>query len=210
VQQTKGSDVVYGVQDKRKGGVFERCSGWVFYKLLNLLSSTRIPPDATTARLMSRRYVDSLLRYPEREIFLHGLWPHLGYLQIPQTVHKHSRSTTTYRFSRKLSLGVNAITSFSNKPLIFIFYTGLLLCLTAGSYILWLLQRRLFHGISLMGWPSLIVSIWFLGGLTIFFIGVLGIYLAKMFPRSSNVPVRSCAKSCPLPEKTRRSTSHES
>jgi putative glycosyltransferase len=184
----KKSDVVYGVQDKRKGGLFERFSGWLFYKLLNLLSSIRIPPDATTARLMSRRYADALLCYPEREIFLHGLWPHLGYLQIPQTVHKRSRGTTTYSLARKLSLVVNAVTSFSNKPLIYIFYTGLLLSVAAGAYILWLVQLRLFHKIPLMGWPSLIVSIWFLGGLTILFIGVLGIYLAKVFSEIKQRP----------------------
>ena len=185
---TKKSDVVYGVQDKRKGGLFERISGWLFYKLLNLLSSIRIPPDATTARLMSRRYADALLGYPEREIFLHGLWPHLGYLQIPQMVHKRSRGKTTYSLARKLSLVVNAVTSFSNKPLIYIFYTGLLLSVAAGGYILWLIQLRLFHRIPLMGWPSLIVSIWFLGGLTILFIGVLGIYLAKVFSEIKQRP----------------------
>jgi putative glycosyltransferase len=187
-QQAKGADVVYGVQDRRKGGLFERLSGWVFFKILNFLSSIRIPPDSTTARLMSRRYVDALLRYPERELYLHALWPQLGYLQIPQTVHKESKGSSTYGFTRKVSLMVNAITSFSNKPLIYIFYTGLLLSLGAGAYIVWLLQRWLFRGIPLVGWSSLIVSIWFLGGLTIFFIGVVGIYLAKMFSEIKQRP----------------------
>ncbi len=188
ILRARGGDVVYGVQQKRKGGVFERFSGWLFYQIFNSLSYIHIPPNATTARLMSRRYVDAFLRYPESEIFLHGLWPHAGYLQIPQTVQKRSKGSTTYDLPRKVGLMVNAITSFSNKPLISIFYTGLLLSLGAGGYILWLFQLRLFHGIPLTGWASLIVSIWFLGGLTIFFIGVLGIYLAKVFSEIKQRP----------------------
>ena len=186
--RSRNGDVVFGVQEKRKGESFERFSGWLFYKMFNVLSNSRTPPNATTARLMSRRYVDALLSYSEREVYLPGLWPHAGYLQIPQAVQKRSKGSTTYSLVRKLSLAVNAITSFSNKPLIFIFYTGLLLSAAASGYILWLLQRRIFHGIPIMGWSSLIVSIWFLGGLTIFFIGVLGIYLAKVFSEIKQRP----------------------
>jgi len=185
---SSGADVVYGVQGRRKGDLFERLSGWVFYKVFNYLSDTRIPPNATTARLMSRRYLNTLLHYEERELFLHGLWPHAGYLQIPQTVHKRSKGSSTYNLARKISLMVNAITSFSNKPLVFIFYTGLLISAGAGGYIVWLLQRRFIKGIPLLGWSSLIVSVWFLGGLTIFFVGVLGIYLAKVFSEIKQRP----------------------
>ena len=67
-------DVVYGVQDKRKGGFFERWSGHAFYWLFNTLSSAPIPVNAVNARLMSRRYVEALLKHQEREIFLPGLW----------------------------------------------------------------------------------------------------------------------------------------
>jgi putative glycosyltransferase len=188
IRRSNRADVVYGVQGKRKGDWFERLSGWIFYKVFNYLSATPIPPNAATARLMTRRYVDALLRYRERELFLHGLWPHVGFLQVPQTVTKRSKGSSTYSLARKISLLVNAITSFSNKPLVFIFYTGLSISLGAGGYIVWLLQRRLVHGIPLAGWASLIVSVWFLGGLTIFFIGVLGVYLAKVFSEIKQRP----------------------
>jgi putative glycosyltransferase len=204
------ADVVYGVQEKRKGGVFERFSGWVFYKLFNFLSSTPVAPNATTARLMTRRYVNTFLRYGEREVFLPALWPHAGYRQLPQTVQKRSRSASTYTLFKKLSLMVNAITSFSNKPLIFIFYTGLTLVLAAGAYILWLLQLRFLRGIPLLGWSSLIVSIWFLGGLTIFFIGVLGIYLAKVFSEIKQRPRAIVRQIYPPSPEGARPSRHES
>src|SRR5712691_5821948 len=92
--QSHGGDVVYGVQEKRKGDFIERCSGWVFYKIFNFLSNTPIPPNATTARLLNRRYVNAFLHYREREVFLPALWPHAGYRQIPQTVKKRSKSSS--------------------------------------------------------------------------------------------------------------------
>jgi putative glycosyltransferase len=184
----QGADVVYGVQDKRKGNLLEQVSGWLFYKVFNKLSSSPIPANATIARLMSRRYVEALLTHHESEAFLPGLWHLTGYRQIPQTVHKHSKGSSTYSLARKVGLLVNAITSFSNKPLVFIFYTGFFICLVSGTYIAWLLWRRWQYGIPLMGWPSLIVSIWFLGGLTIFFLGILGIYLAKVFAEVKQRP----------------------
>ena len=130
---------------------------------------------------MTQRYVKNLLEHKEREIFIPGLWQLTGFQQIPVPVAKHSRKGTTYTLRRKISLFVNAITSFSDKPLIYTFYTGTLICLTAGLYVGWLIFKKFRWGSPLIGWPSLIVSIWFLGGLTIFFIGILGIYLAKIY-----------------------------
>ena len=114
-------------------------------------------------------------------MFLPGLWQITGYRQTSCPVTKHSKGSTSYSLARKMVLFVNAITSFSDKPLVYIFYTGALICGAALLYILRLCYLRWSIGIPLMGWPSLIVSIWFLGGLTIFFIGVLGIYLAHMY-----------------------------
>ena len=188
VMESSGSDAVYGKQERRKGDLFERFSGWVFYRLFNLFSHTPIPESATTARLLSRRYVDALLRYQETEVFLPALWALPGFAQIAQPVKKHSKGSSTYSLARKIALLVNAITAFSNTPLILIFYTGLCLSGVAGLYIFWLFWKRVWYGIPIMGWPSLIVSIWFLGGLTILFIGILGIYLAKVFAEIKGRP----------------------
>lgn len=174
-------DVVYGVQDRRKGGPFERISGGLFYKLFNLLSDHPVPSNLVSARLMSRRYVASLVQHQDREVFLGGIMVITGFKQVSLVVKKHSKGSTTYTLGRKVSLLVNAITSFSNRPLVYVFYLGCAIVFLSSVAALYLIVRRVFFGIFLTGWPSLIVSVWLLGGLTIFCLGVIGIYLSKVF-----------------------------
>ncbi|WP_454764701.1 glycosyltransferase family 2 protein [Cupriavidus campinensis] len=182
------SDVVYGVQALRKGGWFERWSGNWFYAGFKTLTGMALPENVVTARLMSRRYVDALLSHEEREIFLAGLWHITGFAQTPHAVHKHSTSETTYTFRRKLSLFVNSVTSFSNAPLVGIFYFGVFISLIALGYSLYLALNWLFFARPLSGWTSVMASIWLLGGLIISFIGVVGIYLSKVFSETKRRP----------------------
>ena len=181
-------DVVYGVQERRKGGVFERWSSQSFWRLFNILTNLNIPTNLATARLMTRRYVDALLRHEEREVFIGGLWHITGFAQHPHTIKKHSTSETTYTFRRKMSLLVNSVTSFSNVPLIGIFYIGVLILLVATGFTAYLLVNWLFLAKPLSGWTSVIASIWLLGGLVISFIGVVGIYLSKIFSETKRRP----------------------
>lgn len=181
-------DVVYGVQERRKGGWFERWSGRLYYRLLTALSGLEIPQDMVTARLMTRRYVAALLRHEEREIDIGGLWVVTGFDQRPRTVVKRHASPTTYTFARKLQLLGNSVTAFSSAPLVGIFWVGLALLLCAMSYaayasLLWLVADR-----PVSGWTSVIVSIWLLGGLIVSFIGVVGIYVAKLFSEVKRRP----------------------
>lgn len=182
-------DVVYGVQAQRKGGWFERVSGGMFYSLFNRLTGLNMPKNILTSRLMSRRYVDALVRHEERELFLAGLWHIVGFEQVPSTVVKTSTSETTYTFRKKVALLVNSVTSFSDKPLIYIFYVGLLISLTAAAAAFYLVYRRLVHDDTLIGWTSVMVSIWLLGGLVILFLGVIGIYLSKVFIETKRRPI---------------------
>ena len=181
-------DVVYGVQEQRKGGWFERWSGECFYRLFNLLTSLDLPRNVVTARLMSRRYVEALLQYREREVFLGGLWHIAGFEQHAQVVTKHHNSETTYTFIKKISILINSITSFSNAPLIGIFYVGLLISFLSCLYICFLVISWLFFTKPLSGWTSVMASIWLIGGLIISFIGVVGIYLAKIFSETKQRP----------------------
>ena len=181
-------DVVYGVQDQRKGGCFERWSGQLFYWFFRKLTKLELPENISTARLMTRRYVDALLRHDEREVFLAGLWHITGFEQHQRIVQKHCTSATTYTFGRKVSIFVNAIASFSNVPLIGIFYIGLSISFMAGMYIVYLLMFKLVFSKPLSGWTSVMASIWLLGGLIISFIGVVGIYLSKIFSETKRRP----------------------
>ena len=177
----QGCDVVYGVQASRKGGLFERWTGYGFYTIFNALSGLDLPRNIVVARLMSRRYVDALLQHTEREVFMAGLWQITGFEQRAHTVIKHSTSETTYSIARRVSMLVNSITSFSNRPLHAIFYVGALISVVDVIYIAVVLYNWAFHDQQVEGWSSLIASVWLLGGLIISFIGIIGIYLAKMF-----------------------------
>ena len=179
--RAEGSDVVFGVQARRRGEVFERLSGKLFYGIFRLLTGIAQPDDIITARLMSRRYVDALLAHQERELNIGGLWVTTGFSQSPTTVCKLSSSPTTYSFSKKISHFVNAVTSFSSKPLVMTFYFGSLITLFALSYIVFLVFRYFFISEPPEGYTSIIASIWLSAGLIIFFVGVQGIYISKIF-----------------------------
>jgi putative glycosyltransferase len=182
------ADVVYGVQAGRRGGLVERVSGWIFFQVFNLLSASPIPPNLVTVRLMTRRYVSALVQHRERETMIAGLWVITGFRQIPLVVNKHARAASTYGLGHKLAILVNSVTSFSDKPLVFIFYLGTGIVALATAAAGYLVVRRLFFGELLAGWPSLIVSVWLLGGLTLFALGIIGIYLSKVFLETKQRP----------------------
>jgi putative glycosyltransferase len=182
------AEVIYGVQERRKGGHFERISGTLFWKLINVLSGLELPANIVTARLMTKRYVAALLQHKEREIFIGGLWFITGFKQTPITVQKLGTSESTYTFGKKISLLVNSVTSFSNTPLISIFYIGLFILFLSCLYIGLLVVNWWFFSKPLLGWTSVMASIWFLGGLTISIIGIIGIYLSKIFSETKQRP----------------------
>jgi putative glycosyltransferase len=185
------AEVVFGVSRMRRGTFFRRVLGGVFWKLFNLLSDVQVPENPCTVRLMSRRYVDALLALPDRNVFLAGSFAWLGFRQEARLVEKGLRPTaTTYTGRRLAALFVDAVTSFTSYPLRLIFASGVAiaaLALASGTtLVVYKLARP--EAISL-GWPSIMVSIWFLGGLTISFLGVIGIYLAKVFNETKGRPL---------------------
>lgn len=186
--KNSSADVVYGVQETRKGSFFERINATFFYVLFNMLSGHPLPKNIMTIRLMSDKYVGNLVKHRERETIIAGLWVITGFRQVPFIVKKLDKGSTTYNFRRKISNLVNGITSFSSKPLVLIFYLGSAIVFISSISALYLIVRRVFFGDLLIGWPSLIVSIWLLGGLIMFCLGVIGIYLSKIFMETKQRP----------------------
>lgn len=181
-------DVVYGVQVSRKGGFGERVSGRVFYRAFNLLANIELPRDVLVARLMTRRYVESLVAHRERELLIGGLWQITGYEQLPVEVTKHSTSETTYTLRQKLRLLTRGITAFSNRPLLMIAALGGLILGLAMVWMVYLLAVFLFVGRPPAGFTSILVSLWLLGGLIIFSIGVVAIYVSVIFTETKARP----------------------
>lgn len=183
------AEVVYGVQSDRKGNLIRNLGGAWFWSFFNMISEVKVTPNMITSRLMSRKYIDALLRFRERDLFLAGVFALVGFKQIPMAVKKGVRSGTTYTLRKRFALLVNATTSFSNRPLVLVFYFGLSISVASGIAALILIGRTIFFGDFLMGWPSVIVSIWLLAGITIFCIGLIGIYLAKVFQEVKDRPL---------------------
>jgi putative glycosyltransferase len=183
-----GADVVYGVQLERKGGWFERVTGDLFFTVFNRLLTDPIPANVVTVRLMTSRYVQALVSHRDQEVCLAALWQVTGFDQRAIPVHKGHRGQSSYSVRRRISVLVNALTSFSNRPLIYIFYLGsavMLLSMAAGAFLIYESLRGYF---GVPGWASIMVSIWFLGGLTIFCVGVVGVYVAKVFTETKDRP----------------------
>ncbi|WP_392891459.1 glycosyltransferase family 2 protein [Pseudomonas migulae] len=181
-------DVVYGVQGARKGGWAERVSGSLFYRAFRLLTGISQPDNIVTARLMTNQYVTELLRHEERELNIGGLWLLTGFDQRSLLIVKKATSPTTYSLRAKLSHLVNAVTSFSSLPLVFTFYVGGIVSLTALIFIAYLIVRYFLGTAPPMGYTSIVASIWLFSGLIIFFMGVQGIYISKIFTEVKRRP----------------------
>ncbi|MDA8655301.1 glycosyltransferase family 2 protein [Gammaproteobacteria bacterium] len=181
------ADVVFGIQSNRKGDFFEKITGFIYYKILSTFTIISQPPNITTARLMTKRYVDALILHQERELNIGGLWSITGFKQVSTEVRKLSTSQSTYTFRMKLSELVNAITSFSSKPLLYIFYIGVGVTITAIIFISYLLFVYFFNTPP-DGYTSIVASIWLLSGIIISMQGILGIYISKIFSEVKQRP----------------------
>jgi putative glycosyltransferase len=140
------------------------------------------------ARLMTSRYVSSLIEHSEREVFLAGLYYLTGYVQVGVPIRKRKKHHSTYTLGRKLDLWINSITSFTNKPLVYICYLGIMISIMASLGVVVLATQAVVTGEFLIGWPSVIVSVWLLGGLTILCLGVIGLYVSKVFIETKQRP----------------------
>ena len=188
MQQHNNIDVVYGIQQARKGSWWEKFSGGMFYWLFNLFSSIRIPANPLIARIMCKNYVSALLQHKEQELFFAGLWALTGFNQKGIEVIKHSHSPTTYSLTHKIAIFIKYITAFSNKPLVWIFYSGFVITCISVATIVYLISQKLLFDAVFSGWTSVLTSIWLLGGIMIFSIGVVGIYISTIFLETKNRP----------------------
>jgi putative glycosyltransferase len=180
-------DVVYGVQHSRKGGLGERFFGWIAWKLIAWMLPITVPRNHSTVRLMTRDYTQALVRHKESKTAIGGLWVMTGFRQRAFPFTKGSRGTSSYTFRTRLFALLDSITSFSETPLYFVFYLGLSVLLISGVIATLLVLRKL-TGQVLSGWVSTLFSVWFLGGLCIFSIGVVGLYIARIFVETKNRP----------------------
>ncbi len=183
-------DVVYGFQETRKGSFAEKRFGGLFWHLINKLSDTEIPHNILTERLMTKHYVQALLRLGDANLFMGGMMHWVGFNQKGISISKGQRlGKSTYSTKKRVDLMIQAISSFSGKPLVYLFYFGLLISAASIAFIFYLLVKKIVYLDEVqLGWTSLVaVSILILGVISTF-LGVIGIYLYKIYSQVQNRP----------------------
>ena len=187
-----GADVVnMRRRDRGDESWLRRSSARLFYRLINGLSDTPIPPDIGDFRLFSRRAVDALNQLPERNRFMKGLFAWIGFRQTTLDFDCDERAAgeSKWRWRQLLHFAVEGVTAFSVTPLKIASYAGLTSALVAFGYGLYFLVKTLVFGDPVAGFPTLIVVVLMLGGLQLLAIGVLGEYLGRLCLESKRRPL---------------------
>lgn len=181
-QINDGKDIVYGVRKKRETDTwFKRFTAQSFYKLMKSMDS-EIVYNHADFRMMSRRAVEALMQYPERNLFLRGIVRRLGFKEGFVYYDRRARELgeSKYPLKKMLAFSIDGITSFSTAPLKFITFVGLTMTLVSLVMIIFGIIRHI-EGNTIEGWTSLLVSLWFIGGIITTAMGVTGIYIGKIY-----------------------------
>ena len=188
-QVLQGADIVYGVRKERKtDSFFKRFTAQTFYKLMQSADKDMLYNHADF-RLLSRRAAEALLSYPERNMFLRGMVRQLGFQEGFVYYNRTARTagTSKYPLRKMISFSIDGITSFSTAPLKFITVAGLLMTFVSLLIIIYGLWEH-FRGKTIEGWTSLMVSLWFIGGIVTTGVGIAGIYIGKIYTEVKRRP----------------------
>lgn len=184
-----GCDIVYGVRDKRETDTFfKRSSAEAFYKLMGAMG-VRIVFNHADYRLMSRRALEEFSKFPERNLFLRGMVPLVGFKSTSVYYHRNERfaGESKYPLKKMLSFAFDGITSFSISPIRLISGFGAAVCVFAFAMAVYALVQKLM-GHTNAGWASLMMSIWFIGGVQLLSIGLIGEYIGKIYKEVKRRP----------------------
>lgn len=188
MNENKDTDVVYGKLSQRNGTLWAKLTSGVFYRLLNFLSGEKMPIDIAFSRLATKNYVSNLLRFKETEMYIGGLWHIVGFNQVPVNITKKSKGISSYTLRKKIEMLVNAITAFSSMPLRMIFHTGIITTVFSIILSTYFFVRKFLYAETPSGWTSLIVLMLLMSGIILSSLGIISIYLSKIFNEVKNRP----------------------
>lgn len=186
-----GYDMVYCyISNRQHDSFLVKKLKYFFYKYIFSPDKIIIPPDAGDFRLLSRDVIDSINSLNENNRYMKGIYSWVGYKSIglPYIPDNRKSGDTKFSFFKLCALALDGVTSFSIKPLFFTSILGLIICCLSFLYALYIIFDTLFLGNMANGWPSLIVSIMFFSGLNLFFLGLIGIYVGKIYNESKKRP----------------------
>ncbi|MGH8613808.1 MAG: glycosyltransferase family 2 protein [Gammaproteobacteria bacterium] len=187
-----GYDVVYAKRSVREGEtLLKKITAHAFYRLMQGVGRVKIPQDTGDFRLLSRRAVDALAQLKERNRFMKGLFTWIGYRQRAVAYRRDPRlaGKTKWNYWRLWNFAIDGITSFTTAPLKMATYIGISVSAVALLYAGFMVARTLVFGNPVEGYTSLLVIMLFLGGVQLFFIGIIGEYLGRMFDETKNRPL---------------------
>ena len=185
----EGNQVVYGVRSARKTDTFfKKFTAESFYKFMKLMGADVVYNHADF-RLMSRRVLEELSGFKEVNLFLRGMVPLIGFQSCSVFYERSERfaGESKYPLRKMISFAVNGITSFSTKPLKFITATGFIMSVMSVFAFIWAFVAK-FAGFAELGWSSLLCSIWLIGGLQLFCLGIIGEYVGKIYAEVKHRP----------------------
>lgn len=189
----EGFEVVYGQRKQREGeSIFKKFTAFAFYRILDRLADIRIPKDTGDFRLMDRKVVDTIKNFHEKNRFLRGLVAYVGFKQTavlferPESI----RSVTHYPFKKMVKLALDGITSFSTVPLRMITSFGFFVSFLSVLGIFYAIYERTFHpDTTAIGWTFTVTSIFFIGGVQMIMLGILGTYIGRIYNEVQNRPL---------------------
>ena len=187
---SQGNDIVYGVRSSRKTDTsFKRWTALMFYRLMRSLGVKSVYNHADF-RLMSRRAVQYLLQFHDRNLYLRGMVPMLGYRTACVYYERKSRTAgeSKYPLAKMLALALDGVTSFSIKPFHFVLYLGVAFLVISFAIFCWVSYSYI-TGRVVPGWSSLMLSVWFCSGCVLFCLGVIGEYIGKIYVEVKNRPL---------------------
>jgi dolichol-phosphate mannosyltransferase len=187
----EGNKVVYTKRKETNDlSFFKKLTSKLFYKLVNYLSETKLEEGTADFRLLDRSVVEALKKFNENNLFYRGIIPGLGFKQYGVDYNPNERFSgqTKYTFSKMVRFALTGITSSSAKPLYFSIYLGAFLALCSFIYALYAIYVSIFTTEAIAGWTSTIASILFIGGIQLMMLGIVGIYLGKLFSESKRRP----------------------
>ena len=187
----EGFDLVYGVRRTRHDPWLKRVNSWLFWRAMNGVSGLHMPPNQMMLRILSRRFANAIREMRESARFVHGMMAWAGFRVATVEVQHHERRAgrTKYSFTRQLKLALYALTSFSTTPLRIASVLGMITSVASCAVGVALIVAKLQYGYSVEGWASIMTSMFFLAGLQLFVLGIMGEYIGKTYKEVQRRPL---------------------
>jgi len=187
----EGHEIVVARRGKRSDPLLKRFSSWLYYSVFSWLADMDYDPQAGNFRILSRKVINNYRNMRERSRFFGSLinWMGFPFTSIDVQHDERFAGDSSYTFGKLWRLGAETIIAYSDKPLRIAVRLGFFIATCAFLYGIYILFRALFHGSPVTGWSSLIVSIYFMGGVIVAILGILGIYLGKTYDETKHRPL---------------------